>query len=142
MHYKKLLDPGIYLGPQDFFDGPKKLTISRAVRESIETKGDAGDSKSPQTAPKQSAPMLYFIHNGVELPRRYKIPATVLYGLSLLLGKDCDQWHGKDIVIEVCKCMSFGEIEDCLRVQFPAEIEDKIHKYLKKRKLNVKCYKY
>jgi hypothetical protein len=130
-HYRCLLDPGVFIGPQDF-PAPKTVTISRAVREAMPTrdKEDAGES----------SPMLYFSHQGKELPRKYKVPKSVLFGLSLLLGPDIDKWPGQSIVLFATRCMSFGEIEDCIRVQFPSDIDQKVRKWMKKRKASVSAY--
>ena len=127
-HWKTLLDPGEYLGPQDF-DQPKKVTIARLTSESA-SKDD----------PKK-APTMYFEHGGKELPRKYKVPKSVMYGLSLLLGTDYASWAGKTITLERAECMSFGEREECIRVQFPAEIEARVIKWMKKRKASPSAYK-
>ena len=127
-HWKSLLDPGIFLGPQDF-DQPKKVTIARLASET--------SSKEDTT----KAPMMYFEHGGKELPRKYKVPKSVMYGLSLMLGTDYAGWAGKTITLEKAYCMSFGDREECVRVQFPPEIDEKIFKWLKKRKANKSCYR-
>ena len=77
-HYRNLLDSGVFVGPQDF-PADKTITISRVVREDM-PKRDGED--------KTSSPMMYFSHGGVELPRKYKVPKSVLYGLSLHYGTD------------------------------------------------------
>jgi hypothetical protein len=113
-HWKQLLDPSVFLGPQDF-QADKTVAISRVVREELpERKGDA----------KTSAPMMYFAHGGKELPRKYKVPKSVMYGLSLYLGTDSDAWAGKE----------------CVRIRFPAEIDKKIRMWLKKRKASPSAY--
>lgn len=127
-HWKTLLDPGEYLGPQDF-EKPKAVTIARLSSESA-SKDD----------PKKS-PTMYFEHNGKELPRKYKVPKSVMYGLSLTLGTDYSAWSGKTITLESAHCMSFGEKEECIRVQFPDEIETKVKKWMKKRKASVSAYR-
>ena len=130
-HYKTLLDPGEFLGPQDF-PTSKPVKISRIVREKLPSRdGDA------QTA----APMIYILgKDGTEYARKFKVPKSVLYGLSELLGANTDNWPGKEIVIFAAKCMSFGDVEECLRVEFPPEIDSKIRKWLKKRKANPQAY--
>jgi hypothetical protein len=129
-NYRTLLDPGLFIGPQDLPE-PKTVTISRAVREAIPGRdGEKGDS----------SPMLYFSYQGKELPRKYKVPKSVLFGLSLLLGPDIDAWPGKSIVLFATRCMSFGEVEDCIRVQFPADIDGKVRKWMKKRKASLSAY--
>jgi len=81
-HWKTLLDPGEYLGPQDF-DQPKTVTISRLASE-------AASKDDPK-----KAPTMYFQHGGKELPRKFKVPKSVMYGLSLQFGTDYEQWKGK-----------------------------------------------
>lgn len=130
-HYRALLDPGLFLGPADFAK-EREVTISRVVREEI----PARDGEE-----KQSSPMLYIrAKDGTEYPRKLKVPKSVLYGLSLLLGTETDAWVGKRITIFAAWCMSFGEREECLRVRFPAQIESGIRKWLKKRKASPSCY--
>ncbi len=129
-HYKQLLDPGLFIGPQDF-PKDKTLVISRMVREALpEREGDE----------KKSAPMMYFAHDGKELSRKFKVPKSVLYGLSLELGTDVDQWAGKTVTLFAARCMSFGEVEECVRVRFSPDTEAKIRKWLKKRKANFNAY--
>lgn len=130
MHYKALLDPGIFVGPQDF-QTDKTISISRVVREEMPARD--GEAKT-------SCPMMYFAHNGIELPRKYKVPKSVLYGLSLHLGTDIEQWIGKSVTLYAAKCLSFGEVEECVRIRLPEEIESKIFKWLKKRKANRSAY--
>jgi hypothetical protein len=130
-HYKSLLDPGVFVGPADF-PKEREVTISRVVREEIPAR--PGEEK-------QSSPMLYFLgKNGVEYPRKLKVPKSVLFGLSLLLGTETDAWVGKKIAVFSAWCLSFGEREECLRVRFPAQIENDIRKWLKKRKASPSCY--
>jgi hypothetical protein len=129
-HYKKLLDPSVFIGAQDFPE-PKTVTISRVVREDMpERSGEA----------KQAAPMMYFSAGGKELPRRYKVPKSVLYGLSLEMGSDIDLWAGKQITLFAARCMAFGEIEECVRVEFKPETTQKIYTWMKKRKANKSAY--
>lgn len=133
MHYKLLLDPGHFLGPQDF-PKPTEVTISRAVSEEIAGKGD-------EKSDGKKYPMLYLKDkDGNEYPRKLKIAKTVLHGLSLLLGTDIDQWKDKKIVLYATWCMSFGEKEECVRPQFPSDIRSKITKYCKKRGVSPSCY--
>lgn len=130
-HYKQLLDPGKFLGPQDFVK-EREVTISRAARETL----PARDGE-PATA----APMLYIqTKDGSEYARPYKVPKSVMYGLSLALGTDCDAWKGQKITLFAAKCMSFGEVEECVRVRFSPEIDGKIRKWMKKRKASAAAY--
>ena len=131
-HWKTLLDPGVFLGPQDFPE-PRAVTIARIAREKM----PARDGE-----PEQSSPMLYIqAKDGTEYPRKLKLPKTVLYGLSIALGPDLDQWVGKQITVYATTCLSFGQPEECLRVQFDPQIEAKVIAYCKKRKVNPKVYK-
>lgn len=132
MHYKLLLDPAKYLGDADFTAEGREVTISRVVREQLpERKGED----------KQSAPMLYVkAKDGSEYPRPYKVPKSVLYGLSIHLGTDTDGWKDKKITLFSTFCMSFGDREPCVRVKFPAEIDSQIRKWLKKRKASPSAY--
>lgn len=131
VHYKQLLDPGKFLQPSDFTKDTK-ITISRISREDL----PARDKED-----KQSAPMLYMLgRDKKEYARPFKVPKSVLYGLSLLLGTETDAWVGKEIVLFPAFCMSFGDREECLRVRFPADVENKIRKWLKKRKASPSCY--
>ncbi len=131
-HYKTLLDPGEFLGPQDF-PAPREVTIHRVCAEML---ADREDEKK-----QKKTPMLYLRDkNGGEVPRKFKIPKSVLYGLSELLGSDFATWPGQKITIMSARCLSFGDVEECLRVQFPAAIDQRVRKWLKKRKVNAKVY--
>lgn len=130
-HWKSYLDPGKYLGPADF-PTERDVTISRIAREKL-PKRDGEEEKS--------APMLYIqAKDGSEYPRAFKVPKSVMYGLSLHLGTDADAWTGKRVGIFAAKCMSSGDTEECLRVRFPVEIDDRIRKWLKKRKVSPLAY--
>lgn len=132
-HYKQLLDPAKYLGPVDF-PTEREVTISRIVREKLPSRDD--DKEPPK-----SAPMLYINgKDGKEYARPLKVPKTVLYGLALMLGVDHDKWLTQKIIVFATRCMAFGEIEECLRVRFPAEIETKVKAWLKKRKASPSAY--
>lgn len=130
MHYKCLLDPGVYIGPHDF-PQDKTVQISRVVRESM----PARDGAKPE-----QAPIMYFAVEGKELSRKWKLPKSVLHGLSLQYGAETDAWAGKSITLYAAKCLAFGEVEPCIRIRFPADIEAKIFKWLKKRKANRSTY--
>jgi hypothetical protein len=131
MHYRQLLDPGKYLGPQDF-TAEREVTIARIAREKM----PARDGE-----PEQSAPMLYILQkDGAEYPRPYKVPKSVMYGLSLAFGTETDAWQGQKIGMYASKCMSFGAVEECLRLRFSAEIDAKIFKWMKKRKASASAY--
>ena len=131
MHYKKLLDPGKFLGPQDF-EADREITIARMSRDKMPAR---------EGEPVTSAPMLYITtKDGGEYERPYKVPKSVLYGLSLTFGPDTEKWAGQKITIFSAKCLAFGEVEECLRIRFSAEVDSKILKWLKKRKANAKAY--
>ena len=130
-HYKQLLDPGKYLGPQDFTT-PREVTISRITRETVKGRGDE---------PEAAFPMLYILaKDGTEYPRPYKVPKSVLYGLSIALGTNADDWKGKKITLMSAWCMAFGDKEEAVRVKFEAGIDAKIVKWMKKRKASASAY--
>ncbi len=130
-HYKSLLDPAKYLGPVDF-PTEREVTISRVVREKLPAR-DGEETKS--------APMLYIkAKDGAEYTRPLKVPKTVLHGLALMLGVDHDKWVTQKITVFATRCLAFGEIEECLRVRFPGEIEVKVKAWLKKRKASPSAY--
>lgn len=133
VHYRALLDPGKYLTPADFTPQGREVTISRVVREELPTR--EGDKE------KTSAPMLYLKgKDGSEYARPLKLAKSVLYGLSILFGTETDTWKDQKITVFTAFCMSFGEKEEALRVRFPADIDGKIRRYLKKRKASPSCY--
>lgn len=130
-HYRNLLDPGEFLGVQDF-PADKEVTISRIIREKMPKRDNEKETASP---------MLYIKgKDGAEYPRKFKVPKSVLYGLSELMGAETDAWVGQKITIFSTRCMAFGEIEPCLRVRFPDAIDGKVRKWLKKRKANPNAY--
>jgi hypothetical protein len=137
MHWRALLDPGVYVGPQDF-PADKTVAISRVVREAMPSR----DKDEAET----SAPMMYFAPRkadgslGAEIARKYKAPKSVMYGLSLTFGTETDAWIGKDVTLFATKCMSFGEVEECVRIRFAPEVDRKIKGWLKKRKSSPKAY--
>ena len=69
-----------------------------------------------------------------------KVPKSVLYGLSLAYGSETDAWIGKPVVLFAAKCLSFGDVEECVRIRFAPEIDAKIRKWLKKRKASAGAY--
>ncbi len=134
-HYKTLLDPGIFIGAQDF-PTDKTVKISRIIREKMPTREGEKDEEV------KAGVMLYFSAGTPpkELARKYKLPKSVMYGLSLMFGTDTDGWLGKEVTLFATKCVSFGEVEECVRLRFTAEIDKKIVKWLKKRKSNPAAY--
>lgn len=132
MHYKLLLDPGKFLGPADFPGDGREVTIARISREKM----PARDGE-----PEQSAPMLYIkAKDGSEYARPLKVPKSVMYGLSLHLGTDADAWVGQKVTLFAAYCMSFGEKEECIRIRFPEDVDNRIKKWLKKRKASPLAY--
>jgi len=130
-HYKTLLDPSKGLGAQDF-PVEREVTISRVTREKLPVRDGE---------PEQLAPMMYVLaKDGSEYPKAYKVPKGVMYGLSLALGTDADAWKGQHIGMFAAKCLSFGEVEECLRLRFSAEVDAKIRKWFKKRKKDPSMY--
>ncbi len=130
-HFKLLLDPAKYLGPVDF-PTDREVTISRIVREKLPAR-DGEETKS--------APMLYIkAKDGSEYARPLKVPKTVLHGIALMFGVDSDKWVTQKITVFATRCMAFGEIEECLRVRFPPEIDTKVRAWLKKRKASPSAY--
>ena len=126
MHYRKLYPPGEFLGPQDF-ETPREVTISRvALAEMPERDGV-----------KERAACLWIIDaKGNEYPRRLKLPKTVLFAFSIILGSDVDQWPGKKLTLKATWCLSFGEVEECVRPVLDAAMTKKVLDRLKKRKIN------
>lgn len=63
-------------------------------------------------------------------------PASVTFRLTVKRDKDT----GKSVGMFAAKCMSFGEVEECLRLRFSPEIDAKIMKWMKKRKSSPSAY--
>lgn len=127
MHYRALLNPTDFIGPQDC-DSPFTATISRVVREVV------------QEGKPEKAPIMYFKNGEGEAPKKFKVPKSVMYGLSLTFGNDVDTWVGQTIELYKAWCMSFGEEEECVRVRFAPDIDTKIRKWLKKRGASPNAY--
>jgi len=128
-HWKSLLDPTVFLGPQDFAKD-KTVAISRVVREALPERDGS----------KTEGAMMYFAYKGAELPRKLKLPKSLMYGLSLTFGSDTDAWVGKEVTLYAARCLSFGEVEECVRIRFAPEVDDKIVRWLKKRKKDPRMY--
>jgi len=130
-HYKSFRDPGALIQEHEI-TAPRPVKISRFDRFKMPER-DGEKSEACQ--------VIYILgKDGSEYPRPFKAPKSVQHGLSLLFGPDAEDWKGKDVTIFATKCMSFGEVEPCIRIQFPAEIDSKIRKWLKKRKANPSAY--
>lgn len=127
-HWKTYQDPTDYIQPHEMAGG-KNLTISRIESE-----------RNPEG---KLGMVLYFLDNkGQEYPRKITLAKCVRYSLELLFGSPItEDWIGKEATFYETKCSSFGAIEPCIRVQVPDEIEQKIIKWLKKKKANPKTYK-
>jgi hypothetical protein len=129
-HYRKLMPPGEFLGPQDF-EAPREVTISRvAIANMPERDGKV----------EQACCMWIMQKDGAEYPRRLKLPKTVLFAFSLVLGTDSDAWTGQKITLKAAWCLSFGELEECVRPVLTAEQTALVIKRLKKRKTNSKVW--
>lgn len=129
--YKLLLDPAKFLGAHDF-PKPREVTIARMSREDLpQRKGEA----------KAAAPMLYVqTKDGREYERPLKVPKSLLYGLSLMFGTEYEGWVGKKITMYAAHCLAFGDVEPCVRFQFPPAIDAQVRKWLKKRKAPAAAY--
>lgn len=130
-HYKKLLDPSIYLGPADF-DTDRTVKISRVARE----KKPARDGEKEETGV-----MLYITgKDGAEYPRPLPVRTTMLWVVSTLHGPDIEAWVGKELTLYRTTCLSFGDVEECVRIRVPPEMDRKIAARLKKRKASAKTW--
>lgn len=130
-HYKKLLDPSIYLGPPDF-DTERTVKVSRVVRE----KKPKRDGEAEETG----VHLYIFQKDGTEYARPLPIRSTLLHGLSLVFGVEIEGWAGKEITLFRTTCLSFGEVEECVRIRFEPSIDRRIISWLKKRKVSPKTY--
>lgn len=129
-HYRKLMPTGEFLGPQDF-ETPREVTISRvAIVDMPEREGK-----------KEKACCMWILNAaGAEYPRRLKLPKTVLFAFSLVLGTDSDAWTGQKIMLKTTWCLSFGDIEECIRPVLTSAQTEQVIKRLKKRKINSKVW--
>ena len=130
-HYLSYRDPGLFLQAHEF-PAPRTVKISRFDR----VKPPERDGEKAATC----QAIYIFAKDGTEYPRPIKVPKSVQHGLALLFGADADDWKGKEVTVFATKCLAFGEVEACLRIEFPAEIESKIRKFMKKRKANPSAY--
>ena len=125
-HWKSYQDPGIWLGPADF-DTEKTVTISRVEAESGE------DNKKIM--------VMIFSHNGKEIPRKLQVAKSSRYALSLFFrSDDTDKWIGKEVTLYATKCLAFGDVEPCVRFKVGKTIDDKVKKWMKKRKASPRAY--
>lgn len=128
-HYRTFQDPTEWLGPQDF-PSPKTVTIGRVEKEQV----DGPDGK-------KSAMVFYFTHKGKELKRKLQVPKSVAYALSLHFDTpDTDQWLGKDITLYATRCLAFGQVEECVRIQVGEHIDKQVKSWLKKRRVSPRVY--
>lgn len=130
-HWKSLLDPGVYLDAQDF-PTERKVKISRIV----------GEKKPAREGEKEKTGVMMYVvaKDGTEYPRPYPMPKSVAYGMGLTYGTDIEKWIGLDVAMFAARCLSFGEVEDCLRIRFAPEIDRRIDLWMKKRKASPKAY--
>lgn len=131
MHIKKFYDESDYLNESDF-PAPREVTIFEVAPVVLEDRKTKKPSKSP---------VLYVTDKaGAKHPRGYKIPKSVGYGLGLMLGTECEAWKGKKITLFATRCMSFGQIEPCIRCKFPPEIDQRVRAWMKKRGSSESAY--
>lgn len=130
-HYKTLLDPSKYLGPADF-PTERTVKISRVVREKKPTRDGE---------PEESGVMLYIIaKDGTEYPRPLPIRSTMMYAMASVFGSEIEAWAGKEVPLYRTTCLSFGDVEECVRIRLDATLEKKIAARLKKRKASPKTW--
>ena len=129
-HYRKLMPPGEFLGPQDF-ETPREVTISRVAIVDMPARDDKIE---------KACCMWITQKDGAEYPRRLKLPKTVLFALSLVLGTESDAWTGQKITLKAAWCLSFGDLEECVRPVLTNEQTALVIKRLKKRKTNSKVW--
>lgn len=122
-HWKQFFDPSEFIGPSDFAE-PRTVTIARMSR-----------GKDPEGKTK---PFMYFQgKDGSEVKRPMVISSkSVMFALAQVLGSDVDQWPGKEVTFAIDECISFGAPEECIRPVTTPEIEARILKMLKKKKVN------
>ena len=130
-HYRKLFPPGEFLGPQDFPEPGKEVTISRAA---------IADMPERDGKIEKAACLWIVAADGSEYPRRLKLPKSFIFALSRLLGPDYDLWTGKKITLTAAWCLSFGEVEECVRPVLPPDVLKAVGAWLKKRKSSAKAW--
>lgn len=130
-HWKTLLDPSIYLGPQDF-PTDKEVTISRMASEKVGRPGEVQ---------KLGAMMYIIARDGSEVKRPLKLSRLVMRGMGIFFGShDYKNWPGKKITLFATMCLYGGERVECVRARFPADVEAQIRSYAKANKISPKAY--
>lgn len=130
-HWKSLLDPSKYLGPADF-PAERLVKISRVVREK-KPKRDGEEE--------ESGVMMYIIaKDGTEYPRPLPIRSTMMYAMAHVFGSEIEAWAGKEVPLYRTTCLSFGDVEECVRVRCDETLAKKIAARLKKRKASPKTW--
>jgi hypothetical protein len=106
--------------------------VSRVAREKkAKREGEA----------EESGVMLYILgKDGAEYPRPLPVRSTMLYIVSLLHGPDIEGWVGKELTLFRTTCLSFNEVEECVRIRVSPDIDRKVLARLKKRKASPKTY--
>jgi hypothetical protein len=123
-HYKKLFPATDFLGPQDFPE-PKEVTISRVAASDMPER----DGK------KERRPCLWIMDaKGAEYPRKLKLPKSVLTVFAWMFGPHLEDWVGQKITLKAAWCLSFGEVQECVRPALDDATTGKIKKWLKTQK--------
>lgn len=131
-HINDLLPPSEFLGPQDF-QVPREVTISRVAKSEMP---ERDSKKAPEVKP-----CLWIIDKtGAEYPRKLKLPPTMLKVIGWILGTDYKTWAGKKITLKATWCLSFREVQECVRPQLSEAMTRKIRNKLKDRKVNADCW--
>jgi len=133
MHYKSLYDDSQYLGAQDVQE-PREVTIHSIERVKIIRKKKTDE-------PDEFRPHLYVAtKEGEKYPRAYLLPKSVMFMLVQRFGSNVDDWAGKKVTLFATKCMSFGSVEECVRVEGSEDEYKKVRTFLKKRGANPKGF--
>lgn len=127
-HWKKLLPESEYIGPQDFDKGPVKLTITKVVRQKLTARED------------EQGAVMYLETNGKPCKKRFHVCKSLLFGLAQTFGSDSESWHGQEVELYKAKCLSFGQVEECVRIRFTPEVDRAIIAWLKKLKVSPRVY--
>ena len=131
-HINDLLPPSPFLGPQHF-QVPREVTISRV-----------GNSEMPERdakkTPEVKVCMWILDKTGEEFPLKLKIPPTMLRVMGWILGTNYKLWPGKKIWLKATWCLSFREVQECVRPQLTEAMTRKIRNKLKDRKVTPDCW--
>lgn len=133
-HYRDLYEESEYIGSHDF-KKPAKMTIHSVERVKIIRK------KKDDSEPDEFRPHIYLKDkDGNKYKRAYLFPKSVGELLKMRFGTNLEDWAGKEITLYATKCMSFGSVEECVRVEATKAEHDKIKKWMKKRGARVNGY--